>query len=321
MEPWKKWITRSVIVLTLSGLFVYEYFAPAWQFQKERLPILATATPNEEAVMPELDSTILQELKQKNKPSFNMLILGTDARKEEKSRADLIMLTHINIKTKKVIMISIPRDTRVEIPNVGFTKINHAHMLGEIKGGNHAGTEEILKAVSHFLQCDINYYIKINFAGFKNFVDTIGGIDIELEKPIKLTFAKLEIPAGRQHIDGYLALKLAKERYSLPEGDFGRQKHHRLLIESIIQKLSEPQHVKQWPVLLQQIQNDILDTNLSVDDMLSLAWAFKGISEEEISYIQIPGYSEYAWDPLVKGNVYYWIPNFIKVKELRQFND
>lgn len=320
MEAWK-WTARLAVVLIILGLFIYEYLTPTWQFQKERVPILATPNPAE-VVKPEFDSTILQEIEKENKHSFNMLILGTDARKQEKSRADLIMLAHVNIKTIKVTLISIPRDTRVEIPNVGFTKINHAHMLGEIKGGNHSGTEEIIKAVSDLLQSDINYYLKINFQGFKSFVDAIGGIDIELEKPIQLTFAKQLIPAGRQHIDGYLALKLAKERYSLAEGDFDRQKHHRLMIEAIITKLSQPEYVRQWPALLQLVQSSILDTNLSVDDMLSLAWAFKGVGEKEISYIQIPGYSEYAWDPLVKGKVYYWIPNNIKLQEIRgQFSN
>jgi len=189
-------------------------------------------------------------------------------------------------------------------------------MIGEAKGGNHAGTEEMIRVVSNFLQAEINYYLKINFVGFKSFIDAIGGIDVELPKPVTLTFSQRVIPAGKQHIDGYLALKLAQERYSLPEGDFGRQKNQRLLIEALIHKLSQPQYVKKWPELLQQVKNDLLDTNLSVENMLSLAWTFKEISQQEISHIQIPGYGQYGWDPLVKGNVYYWIPDRSRVKEI-----
>ncbi len=95
-------------------------------------------------------------------PAFNMLVLGIDARRNEPSRSDVMILANINPKTRKVLLISIPRDTRVEIPGVGNTKINHAHVLGEIEGGNHQGTVASLQAVSNLLNCDIHCYIKVN---------------------------------------------------------------------------------------------------------------------------------------------------------------
>ncbi|HHX51643.1 MAG TPA: LCP family protein [Clostridia bacterium] len=228
------------------------------------------------------------------------------------------MLAHMEFTSKKITLVSIPRDTRVEIPQVGFTKINHAHMIGEIGGGNHSGTEAVLEIVSDFLQCDINYYIKVNFQGFKDIVDTIGGVDIELPAPVKLTFSYVVLDSGNQHIDGDLALKLMKERFSLPDGDFGRQKNHLLLIQSIVSKLLKPRYAKELPLLIQQVKENIIDTNLTVDDILSLAWAFQGMSQENIVHIQIPGHSYYAQDPLVQARVYYWIPDEEKVEEISQ---
>ena len=84
-----------------------------------------------------------------------MLVLGIDARRNEPSRSDVMILANINPKTRKVLLISIPRDTRVEIPGVGNTKINHAHVLGEIEGGNHQGTVASLQAVSNLLNLSL----------------------------------------------------------------------------------------------------------------------------------------------------------------------
>ncbi|HHY17868.1 MAG TPA: LCP family protein [Firmicutes bacterium] len=249
-------------------------------------------------------------------PDFNMLILGIDARQNEPSRSDVMILANIDPQTRKVVLISIPRDTKVEIPGVGYTKINHAHFLGEIKGGNHAGTMASLQAASNLLNCDIHCYVKVNFQGFKSFIDSIGGVDLELKEPVKLTFAGVTLPAETQKLDGDTALKLVRERFSLPDGDFGRQKLQYLVLQALAEKLLAPKYIPRIPELITEVRHNVLDTNLTDTDAISLAWMFKGISSGDVTHLSIPGHPEYAFDPLVESEVYYWVPETDKAAGL-----
>jgi len=224
------------------------------------------------------------------------------------------MLVNVNPKSKQINILSIPRDTRVKIWKIGYTKINHAHLIGETQGGNSSGTQAALRAVSNLCDSAIHYYVKVNFAGFKHFIDTIGGVDIVLSQPLKLTFSDLILPAGKQHINGELALMLVRERYSLPDGDFGRQKHQVLILKALAQKLLEVNFIPKIPKLIKQVKNDIIDTNFTDSGLISLAWMFQGTSTEKIKYMQVPGKEGYDFDPYVQKRLYYWFPELNKLK-------
>ncbi|ANS76609.1 hypothetical protein AWM70_20185 [Paenibacillus yonginensis] len=240
---------------------------------------------------------------------FNLLLLGIDARESEDSRTDVMMLAHVNLDRHQVNLISIPRDTRVNLKGVGYTKINHAHLVGELKGGSHAGTLASLQAASNLCGCTINYYMKTNFAGFVHFVDSIGGLDITLEEPVKLTYAHRTLPAGRQHLNGDLTLKLVQERHSLASGDINRQQNQALVLKTLLRTLLQPDNLVRIPGLLSQVKKDILDTNLSDSDIISLSLLAKDLQSEDIQYEQVPGRSGKAKDPLVGKELYYWIPD------------
>ena len=92
------------------------------------------------------------------------------------------------------------------------------------RGGSKAGTREAIQAVSNLCRCGINYYLKIDFEGFEKFVDTLGGIDVELPEPVKLTYAGKTLPAGKQRLNGSTALELVRERESLKDGDSKAEK-------------------------------------------------------------------------------------------------
>ncbi|GGA33379.1 LCP family protein [Paenibacillus physcomitrellae] len=240
---------------------------------------------------------------------FNLLLLGIDARESEDSRTDVMMLAHVNLDQHQVNLISIPRDTRVNLKGVGYTKINHAHVVGELKGGNHAGTLASLQAVSNLCGCTINYYMKTNFAGFVHFIDSIGGLDVTLDKPVKLTYAHRTLPEGSQHLNGDLTLKLVQERHSLSSGDLNRQQNQALVLKAMIQTLLQPDNLVRIPGLLSQVRKDILDTNLSDSDIISLSLLAKDLQSEDIQYDQVPGHSGKANDPLVGKELDYWIPD------------
>ncbi len=103
---------------------------------------------------------------------INILFLGVDS-VDHSSRSDTIIVVGIS-PDEKVALLSIPRDTRVNVPGKGYTKINHAYAYG--------GIELLKKTIENFMGIDINYYVKTDYQGFEKVIDKIGGIEINVEK-------------------------------------------------------------------------------------------------------------------------------------------
>lgn len=328
-------ITVSVILLGLLGTFIYIYgsLEPGKYFANKKIPVLAT--PNmelEDEEKLDTDQNILKTSNHSNstsgsssfgqtkKSGFNVLLLGIDAREDELSRTDSIMLIHVEPKKNEISLISIPRDTRIKLPNIGYTKINHAHLLGELQGGNQSGTEASIQAVSNLCQCEINYYMKINFDGFIHFIDSIGGLDIELSEPVRLTYAQVTLPAGKNHLDGERALQFVQERRSFSEGDHSRRENQAHLVKTVIQKMLEPGNLFNIPTLYQQVKEDMLDTNLEDKDIASLARLAAKMTGDNMKYFSVPGKEGIAYDPLVKMDLYYWIPDLDEWRDMIDHN-
>src|SRR5665648_960226 len=208
------------------------------------------------------------------KGRVNVLLLGSDTRGDEVGRTDTMILISADTKTKHVSMISIPRDTRVNLPGIGLTKITHANAMGELSGGVHEGTMAAVQAASDLLGVTINDYVKINFEGFRKIIDTVGGLDVTLPEAVNDTHQKINLPAGTQHLNSDEALRLARARYGLPDGDFGRQRDQALLLSALGDKLLSLKNIPKLPEILTIIHADLMDTNLNDAQMLALGTEF-----------------------------------------------
>ena len=244
------------------------------------------------------------------KDRVNVLLLGSDARGNEAGRTDSMLFISADTKSKHVSIISIPRDTRVNLPGVGLTKITHANAVGEASGGVHAGTLTAVQAASNLLGVTINDYAKVNFEGFQKVVDAVGGIDVTLPEAVG------DLKAGNQHLNGDMALQLARNRYGLPDGDFGRQRDQFYLLAAMGHKMLSIENVPKLPQVLNIVHKDLMDTNLSDAQILALATDFKGVAKENIKYFQLPGKGISAHDPLVGADVYYYEPEIAGVKKV-----
>lgn len=287
-------------------------------------PTVAPAE-NEKKEMPKTSSTITSTATSTTPTTtidsngwVNILVLGTDNRGDEPGRSDSMILVSANVDTHHVAVISIPRDTRVNIPGVGLTKITHANAVGEVKGGVDEGTLESANAVSNLLGVTLNYYIKINFQGFQKAVDSVGGIDVNLPNAVNDKLRNIHLPAGVNHLSGDKALRLVRARYGLPNGDFDRQKDQFYLLSALAHKMLNLSNIPKLPEELNIIHQDLIDTNLSTAEMLSLGLAFKGITMESIKYYQLPGQGITAYDPLVRTDVYYYEPEMEGVRKVVQ---
>ncbi|WP_040952950.1 LCP family protein [Gorillibacterium massiliense] len=335
MKTWKKWLIGSsaglLIVVAGAGIWINAAFRPSNHFHNKKYPVLAvpdsTKLPDQTGAISSqaAGGTDLQNKIAVNAddPSFNIAILGVDARQDEYSRTDVIMLARVNPETKKANVISIPRDTRVNLPGIGFTKINHANVVGELKGGNKEGTQESIQAISNLFGVSIHYYLKTNFVGFIHFIDAMGGVEVDLSQPISLVKplggrSAVTLPAGKQLLDGATALDFVRERYTLDNGDFGRQAHQVDIMRDVAEKLTQLDTLPKLPSLLHMVQKEILDTNFTNSDLISMAWLFKGMKGNQIAYSQLPGSSGYFMDPMVKKQLYYWIPDRVKLMDLEE---
>ena len=222
-----KKIAIAIIVIALLaavvGLGVYIYK----EMQKSAI--------NADMQLDEKEALEVQnELTQKDyttfEEPFTVLLLGSDAREDDPdmgARTDTIILVRVDAMTNTVSMVSIPRDTRIELPDVGYEKFNAAYTYG--------GASGTIAAVKQLTGVDIDHYAEINFEGLVGLVDAIGGIDVVVDEEIDDEDAGGHIDAGKQHLDGEQALILARSR-AYVDGDYTRQVNQRKVIMAIINK-------------------------------------------------------------------------------------
>lgn len=205
---------------------------------------------------------------------FYMMLIGSDARSDDPSmgaRSDTNVVVRVDAPAGQLTLVSIPRDTRIEIEGHGVNKFNAAYAFGKAPGA--------IDAAEELLDIDISHYAEVNFESLVDLVDAVGGVDVEVEETIDDPKADLDysthhsvIEEGMQHLDGLDALAFARSR-AFASGDFARASHQRQLIEAIIESvLSAP--VTQMPTIIEKASKCVT-TDLSITDILTLARMFK----------------------------------------------
>ncbi|MGQ9474722.1 MAG: LCP family protein [Actinomycetota bacterium] len=199
--------------------------------------------------------------------TLNALILGLDhgmGRPEEGNRrSDVIMVVHLDLDRQKVCLLSIPRDSYVEIPDHGRNKINEAYALG--------GAALARRTVEAVTGMRIDRHLALDFDEFRWLVDLFGGIPVTLEEPI--SDPKLgNIAAGSQVLNGNQALIMARSR-NYPQADLVRVRHQqRLIIQALYQgKKMAGNPGAAWFLY---VALDSLDTDLTRDELIRLAREF-----------------------------------------------
>src|SRR5450759_3607078 len=162
--------------------------------------------------------------------SVNTLILGSDAGSNKGEggwcRSDVMMLVCLQERDKKAVVVSIPRDTKVELPGHGTEKINAAHAFG--------GPSGAIDAVKALTGLDVHHFVSMNFNGFKQIIDAIGGVPIHLRTPINDPHSGY-LPAGDLLLDGEQALVVVRSR-KLPNGDIDRIKSQHAFLKALMSK-------------------------------------------------------------------------------------
>ncbi len=219
----------------------------------------------------------------------NILLLGIDQRPDERdqpTRSDTMIVLTIDPKTKSAGMLSIPRDLWVPIPGHGENKINTANFFGDAdKPGN--GPALAKRTVQDLLGIPIHYYVRVDFQGFKKLIDMVGGVNIDVERPLKdneyptedYGIQRVYIPAGIQHMDGETALQYARSRHA--DNDFARSQRQRQVILAARQQALQLNILPKLPGMLTTIMQAV-KTDLSPTDLLALAGLLRDIDSNSI---------------------------------------
>ncbi len=274
-----------------SQMLVSEQNSDSWIF---KLPIVKQIR--------HLAESADRKLKGEEDDRINILLLGMGGKNHEGGYlTDTIILASLEPSTKKVALVSIPRDLSVPVEDMGWRKINAINAYAEMdKPGS--GGMAISQAISDILNIPIDYYVRVDFQGFVNIVDELGGIVVDVDNtlddyryPVKgkeddedyeARFEHLHIEKGKQKMNGSLALKYARSRHALgAEGsDFARAKRQQKVIQALKAKLLSTNLLLK-PTTVKNIINELqdhIDTNLKIWEIIKLWNMFKDVDKNNI---------------------------------------
>lgn len=233
----------------------------------------------------------------------NTLFMGID-----EARSDTMIVVSYNKENQKITLISIPRDTRVEIPGYGFDKINSAAARKE-------GTALAMETVGNVLGIPIHHYVKVTFKGAEKIVDILGGVEVNVPKgmdyedPVQNLYIHLK--SGLQVLNGKDAVKFARFRSGYSDQDLGRIKAQQQLIKAFIDKLVSPQMIPK-ALSLVDAMSKCVKTNMDSGTIAGYAMNVKDIKMDNIKFYTLPGEAGY------KNKVSYFLYDETKLKEMME---
>lgn len=224
---------------------------------------------------------------------LTILLMGVDTGNSERTdpwagNSDSMILLTVNPKTKKTTMMSLERDILTKIEN-GNGQVQEAKLNAAYANG---GAELAISTIQKMMNIHIDRYVMVNMQGLQQLVDAVGGITVNntLGFPISITdqeeFNKISIGVGEQNLNGEEALVYSRMRYQDPEGDYGRQKRQREVIQKIVEKVLSLNSVSHYQDILKAL-SDNMQTNVdlsakSIPQLLGYQDSFKNIETHQL---------------------------------------
>lgn len=209
----------------------------------------------------------------------NILILGSDVRagtaEEKIARTDSIMILSINPRKHEVSIFSLPRDVFIESPTYGYLRANTVIRNAELSQEG-TGIAEMVTAMEYTFGLEIDHYIRLDFEGFIEVVDALGGVKVDVPKDIvdydyptsDYGTMVIEFKAGEQTLDGENALIYARTRHA--DDDYQRAGRQQQVIQGVFYRLTNPLNIYRWPGVLAAINRNI-ETDMNGLEMLLLS--------------------------------------------------
>lgn len=228
----------------------------------------------------------------------NILLIGVDVTLDNKrrvlnvARADSLLLISFDPERRRIAALSIPRDTRAQIPGFGETKINASYAYG--------GPRLTIKTVEKLLGVSIDHYIKLGAESFTHMIDAIGGIEIDVEKDMKYTDTwagfTVDLKKGRQHLNGTQATGYIRFRHDAL-GDIGRVERQHKVFMTLVRQLRQPSTILAGPHLLRVFAENT-QTTLTPGELATLGLFALRTKEVPLRIETLPGgFAPEYWDP------------------------
>jgi LCP family protein required for cell wall assembly len=216
------------------------------------------------------------------------LLMGSDTRAHPTSgtipdgRSDVIMLVRFAGDRTHAQVVSIPRDSWVDIPGHGVNKINASYAFG--------GPSLLIETVEQLTGVRVDHFVTIDFDGISKVTDALGGVDVTVAQTT--TNPPYTFQAGVNHLDGAEALMYLRQRYGLPGGDFDRERRHQEYLRSMFHKLFSAQTFSDPSKLdaaLRAVTGSVtVDDTLSNSALLSLGLSMRNVTPENVQYLTAP---------------------------------
>jgi len=257
---------------------------------------IASNIPPEPARIPPWDPEVFGTDK------LTFILLGYDAVDEFAHRSDTLMVGAVDFYARKVRILSIPRDTLADIPRHGFNRINAAYALGH---------EDLTRqTVEAFVGVDIDYVVSVNYEGFVEIVDALGGVDMTVEKPMNYDDRRgnvhIHFEPGEYHFDGEQALEYARYRHDAT-GDFGRIDRQQGLIRALFDQAvrpsnwgkltSVPQTLLEHVTVVANPESPRRPPQIELRHLMSLVGFLTRLGDDDIVFRQVPTV-ELKWNGL-----------------------
>lgn len=212
---------------------------------------------------------------------LTVLLLGCDMREGEKSgRSDTIMLAFVNLEEGAVNLLSIPRDTRVALAEgKGTTKINHAYAYG--------GQPLTRKTIESFLDVEIDRYVQVDFNGFADIIDALGGVDYNVEQRMYKPEENIDLQPGQQKLNGKQALAYVRWR-GTATADIGRVERQQKFLNAVLDQVMSSGTIFKLPKLMNEI-NQSISTDFTVNELLALVEIYKEFTSVSFASDKLPG--------------------------------
>jgi LCP family protein required for cell wall assembly len=232
-----------------------------------------------------------------------------------KGLTDTMLLMRFNPSTDDLSILSIPRDTRVDLPGHGRVKINTANQRG--------GATLSAEAISDLLaDVPIDRYVRVNVQGVEKLIDALGGVEFYVPKDMKYRddsqHLYIDIEKGKQRLDGETAVNFMLFRHD-EYGDIGRVQRQQLLIRAVIEQALHPGTLARVPSIFSVIQSNV-DTNLSVEELLALAGFAAQREQKNIEMLMLPGRFGNVEVAGHNGTISYWLPNDRQIDQMMARN-
>ncbi len=292
-----RWVLIGAVVLAVlaaaTGLYLLNY--ASGQIVREEIPAL------EQEVSPDADGDGQPDV---DTSGLEVLVVGTDSRErltaeqlaelgthdEGTNLTDTVMLVQVHPGREKAVVVSFPRDLKVEVPGFGDRKINAVHGLG--------GPNLLVEVVEDYTGVQIDHYAEIDLAGFLDVVDAIGGVEVCLQQQMVDAYAGVNLPAGCQQLNsaqsaGFVRSRRVADEFG-PADDFGRIARQQYFVKQVARQLTNRGTLLN-PFRLRSLIDAVADA-VVVDDslgprqLLDLATSLKDLDPEKVDFRVVPGF-------------------------------